>query len=51
MLASRSESGAWTSEVVEAVSGTSPSLAYDNAGTANISYVVGSKLRFARRTG
>jgi hypothetical protein len=48
-LASRASSGAWTSEVVEAVGGRSPSLAFDNAGTANIAYVNGTKLRFARR--
>jgi hypothetical protein len=48
-LASRGNSGGWTSEVVEAVSGRSPSLAYDDDGTANIAYVDGPKLRFGRR--
>jgi len=48
-LASRGNAGVWTSEVVEAVGGRSPSLAYDNAGTANIAYVDGPKLKFGRR--
>ena len=48
-LASRSKSGDWTTEVVEAVGSTSPSLAYDNAGTANIAYATGARLRFGRR--
>lgn len=48
-LASRSEAGVWTIEAVEPVSGGAPSLAYDNAGTANIAYAAGAKLRYARR--
>lgn len=49
-LASRSPSGTWTVEVVDAVVARSPSLAYDNAGTANIAYVAGGKLKYARRS-
>ncbi len=49
-LASRSRSGDWTIEAVEAVSGGSPSLVYDNAGTANIAYAAGAKLKYARRS-
>jgi hypothetical protein len=49
-LASRSGSGNWTIEVVEAVGSGSPSVAYDNAGTANIAYAAGPRLRFARRS-
>jgi hypothetical protein len=48
-LASRSEAGVWTIEVVEPVSGGPPSLVYDNAGTANIAYAAGGKLKYARR--
>jgi hypothetical protein len=49
-LASRSPSGAWTVEVVEAVSAGSPSLAYDKTGTANIAYAAGGTLKYARRS-
>jgi hypothetical protein len=49
-LASRSPSGVWTVEVVDAVSGGSPSLAYDNSGTANIAYAAGAQLKYARRS-
>jgi hypothetical protein len=49
-LASRSRSGVWTVEAVEAVSGGTPSLAYDNSGTANIAYAAGGRLRYARRS-
>jgi hypothetical protein len=49
-LASRSGSGTWTTEAVEAVSGGTPSLAYDNAGTANVAYSAGARLRYARRS-
>jgi len=49
-LASRSPSGTWTVEAVDAVSAGSPSLAYDNAGTANIAYVAGGTLKYARRS-
>jgi len=49
-LASRSPSGTWTVEAVDAVSAGSPSLAYDNAGTANIAYVAGGALKYARRS-
>ncbi|HEY1783305.1 MAG TPA: hypothetical protein VGG79_23280 [Roseiarcus sp.] len=49
MLPSRSKSGDWTVEAVEAVSGGPPSLAYDNASTANIAYAAGARLRYARR--
>jgi len=47
-LASRSDAGVWTIETVEAVSAASPSLAYDNSGTANIAYSAGGKVRYAR---
>ena len=49
-LASRSPSGTWTVEAVDAVSAGSPSLAYDNAGTANIACVAGGTLKYARRS-
>ena len=49
-LASRSPAGDWTIETVDAVSGGSPSLAYDNAGTANIAYVANGRLKYARRS-
>jgi hypothetical protein len=49
-LASRTPSGVWTVETVDAVSGGSPSLAYDNFGTANIAYTVGGKLKYTRRS-
>ena len=48
-LASRDRVGAWAVESVEAVSGKLPSLAYDNAGTANLAYATGGALKFARR--
>jgi hypothetical protein len=49
-LASRDRFGDWTIEAVDAVSGGTPSLAYDNAGTANIAYVAGGKLKYGRRS-
>jgi len=49
-LASRSPSGVWTVEAVDAVSGGTPSLAYDNSGTANIAYAAGGQLKYARRS-
>jgi hypothetical protein len=49
-LASRSRSGVWTVEMVDAVSGGSPSLAYDNSGTAHIAYIAGGGLKYARRS-
>ncbi len=49
-LASRSQFGDWTVEAVDAVSGGSPSLAYDNAGTANIAYAAGGTLKYGRRS-
>jgi len=49
-LASRSQSGTWTLEVVDPVFGGSPSLAYDNARTANIAYVTNGSLKYARRS-
>lgn len=49
-LASRSQSGVWTVEAVDPVSAGSPSLAYDNAGTANIAYAAGGRLKYARRS-
>jgi hypothetical protein len=48
-LASRSPSGVWTVEAVDAVSAGSPSLAYDNAATAHIAYAAGGRLKYARR--
>jgi hypothetical protein len=49
-LASRSRfGGTWTVEVIEAVRGQSPSLAYDRAAAANIAYTAGGKLKYARR--
>jgi len=49
-LASRSQSGNWTVEIVDGVSGGTPSVAYDNSGKANIAYAVGGKLKYATRT-
>ena len=49
-LASRSESGVWTVEVVDPVSGLLPSLAYDNSGTANLAYATNGNLKYARRS-
>lgn len=48
-LASRSRSGTWTVETVDAVSAGSPSLAYDNAGRTSIAYVAGGELKYATR--
>jgi hypothetical protein len=49
-LASRSRSGVWAVEVVDAASAGSPSLAYDKSGTANIAYAAGGTLKYARRS-
>lgn len=49
-LASRSNSGNWTSEIVTAATGGCPSLAHDNSGTAKIAYAVGSRLIYASRS-
>lgn len=48
-LASRSRTGTWTVETVDAVSAGSPSLAYDNAGRTSIAYVAGGELKYAAR--
>jgi len=49
-LASRNQFGDWTVEIVDPVSGISPSLAYDNSGTAHLAYAAGGKLKYARRS-
>lgn len=49
-LASRSPSGTWTVEAIDAVAGGSPFLAYDNSGTAHIAYVANGRLKYARRS-